>query len=811
MFSASKAGAPSGGYSISRSVRLRSSASAYFNRTPATATNRKTWTWSAWVKRGDIVDGSIFGAGTSNTNYFNIRFQPEYISIVSESPSLSIELRSTPVYRDPSAWYHIIFVLDTTQATASNRAKLYVNGIQVTAFGTSTYPSLNLDMLVNSTVTHYQGTGFVGSPFDGYLTDINFIDGQALTPSSFGVINSYGVWSPIKYSGTYGTNGFYLNFSDNSAATAAAIGKDSSGNGNNWTPNNISLTAGVTYDSMIDSPTTGSGSSNYCVMNPLFKSTLLSGLSDGNLKITGVATGNFYGGYTGSMFISSGKIYWEVKAISLFTTNGYFAGGIATNKYLSTETGGSIAYCPGGTTAGAGTGMNFYPSNTSSSLSLNGSTSVLTASYAAGDVMNFALDASTGKFWIGKNNTWLSSGNPSAGTNEIGTITGGTSYAPWFGCYITGDVWAINLGQQPFAYTPPTGFLSLNTYNLPTPTISNGASYMAATTYTGTGASLAISNTVNSVSFQPDFVWVKGRSGATDHALYDSVRGTTKDLVSNSTAAETTQATGLTAFGTGGFTVGALAKMNTSSATYVGWQWKAGTTSASNTNGSITSTVSVGAAQGFSVVTYTGTGANATVGHGLGVAPNMIILKVRSAVDNWQVYRSDFSSPANDYLQLNTTIAKATYGVGNGIWNGGATSSIFGVGPLSGVNGSGSTYVAYCFAAIAGYSAFGSYTGNGSADGAFVYLGFRPRYVMVKRTDTTNNWFEFDSSRDTYNVMGNYILANSADAEAGAGTIIDFLSNGFKWRALSAGVNASGGTYIYMAFAENPFKYSLAR
>jgi hypothetical protein len=337
------------------------------------------------------------------------------------------------------------------------------------------------------------------------------------------------------------------------------------------------------------------------------------------------------------------------------------------------------------------------------------------------------------------------------------------------------------------------------------PIIKKPNQHFDATLYTGTGATQTITN---AGGFQPDFVWVKGRSGATDHALYDSVGGTTKDLASNSTAAETTQATGLTAFGTGGFTVGALAKMNTSSATYVGWQWKAGGAAVTNTSGTISSQVSANPTAGFSVVTYTGTAANATVGHGLGVAPSMVIVKCRSSGGrDWPVYHIGIGN--TKYLALNDTVAAGTSA---SYWNNTSpTSSVFSLGSGGDVNTSAQTLVAYCFAPVAGYSAFGSYTGNGSADGPFVYLGFRPRYVMVKRTDTTNNWFEFDSSRDTYNVMGNYFLANSADAEAGAGTIIDFLSNGFKWRALSAGVNASGGTYIYMAFAENPFKFSNAR
>jgi hypothetical protein len=335
---------------------------------------------------------------------------------------------------------------------------------------------------------------------------------------------------------------------------------------------------------------------------------------------------------------------------------------------------------------------------------------------------------------------------------------------------------------------------------------------MAATTYTGTGASLTVANTVGSASFQPDWVWVKSRSAATDHALYDSVRGVQKQIESNTTTAETTETTGLTAFGSTGFTTGALAQMNTSAATYVAWQWKAGTTSSSNTNGSITSTVSVGATQGFSVVTYTGTGSTATVGHGLGVAPNMVMVKSRSnnTGDGFVIYHK--SLPSADYwLDLSTTGAQS--GPSSAVWNGTApTSTVFSIKTASGTNTNTYTYVAYCFSAVAGYSAFGSYTGNGSTDGTFVYTGFRPRFVMIKRTDSSPyNWVIGDTSRNTYNVATAQLSANLSDAENTSYMAIDFVSNGFKLRTTDGAYNASGGTYVYACWAENPFKFANAR
>jgi hypothetical protein len=369
---------------------------------------------------------------------------------------------------------------------------------------------------------------------------------------------------------------------------------------------------------------------------------------------------------------------------------------------------------------------------------------------------------------------------------------------------------AFNFGQRPFTYTPPTGFKALNTQNLPTPAISNGANYMAATTYTGTGATQTISNAVNGVSFQPDLVWAKSRNAVESNRLIDSVRGATLVLYSNLTNAETTEATGLTAFGSSGFTLGSGAP-NTSAVTYVGWQWNAGGSTVTNTNGSISAQVRANATAGFSVVTYTGTGANATVGHGLGVAPKMVIVKGRNGgTTNWPTYHISVGNTGT--LFLNATNAITTSSTQ---WNNTSpTSSVFSIGNSGDTNANTTAYVAYCFAEVAGYSKFGSYTGNGSADGPFVYLGFRPRWLMWKNASLgTENWGIIDTSRPNYNFNGNWLLfPNSSAAEATAASIrFDLLSNGFKVLNTNGDNNFNGSTIIYAAFAENPFKNSLAR
>ena len=340
------------------------------------------------------------------------------------------------------------------------------------------------------------------------------------------------------------------------------------------------------------------------------------------------------------------------------------------------------------------------------------------------------------------------------------------------------------------------------------PAITKPNQHFNATTYTGTGATQTITN---SGSMQPDFVWIKTRNqSGYGHELFDSVRGATKFLISNSTGAESTEATSLTAFNSNGFSVGAYGFINGSGDSIVGWQWKAGGTAVTNTTGTISAQVSANPTAGFSVVTYTGTGANATVGHGLGVALSMLILKRRNAVNNWPVWHIGYTGGAGYYTYLDLTNG---IGTASNMFNAtNPASTVFSVGTNDLTNGSGDTYVAYCFAPVAGYSAFGSYTGNGSADGPFVYTGFRPRFVMVKASSSSSNWFLWDTARNTYNATTTPLFPNGSAAEEATLYPIDVLSNGFKLRSTAGlGPNENALTYIYAAFAEAPFKFASAR
>jgi hypothetical protein len=796
MFPVLSANTLSTGYNLNNSLRFRLSASAYLNRTPASAGNRKTFTWSAWVKRGALNGGGtdmcLFNAGTTSPTYDGFRIKSDTISFF-QAGAASVNIESTQVFRDPSAWYHLVLAVDTTQATAANRVKIYVNGSQITAFGTANYPALNAEASINNNLVHNIAAQYANTSsssfFDGYMTEINFIDGQALTPSSFGSTNSTtGVWQPAKYTGTYGTNGFYLPFSDigQTVSSNVGLGKDFSGNSNYWVTNNISTTAGTTYDAMIDSPTLTSATvANYAVMNPVgvirTTSGALATFAGGNLNVSGGA--NWFYAYSSiAIPIGSGKYYAE---FTINTSGGsdYIAVGI--NPVV-----GSF----GATAHSSSEGGVWYSNNATKWL---GSTnSSYGASYTAGDVIGVAVDSGASTITFYKNNT--SQGSISFNSN----LTSNTFAL--LGVDMYNSSISANFGQRPFSYTPPTNFVALNTFNLPDSTIKKGNSYMNAVTYTGSASNVTVTS-----GFYPDLTWAKSRNNTYNNSLIDSNRGGNAVLFSNLTNAEST-VSGLATFSSTGVTylAGASGVNADASTNYVLWAWNAGAGStSSNTSGTITSTVSVNATAGFSIVTYTGTGANATVGHGLGIAPKMIIVKNKGSAVAWAVWHTSIAN--TQYLVLNTTAVATT---GATWWNSTSpTLSVFSVGTSTSTNASTNTYVAYCWAEIAGFSKFGSYTGNGSTDGIFVYLGFRPEFLMIKTTSQVNEWIIVDSARATSNVIGNYLLASTSAAEDSGYTLVDFVSNGFKMRNSFGGWNGSSENIIYMAFAENPFKNANAR
>lgn len=764
-------------------------------------------------------------AGTSSTNRFEVYIDngTDKLEIDLNNGAWVIDFISNAVFRDVSAWYHLVIAVDTTQ-TGTNQVKAYVNSVAQT-WSTSTSAAANTNTPVNSVAQHSIGYNHVTgvSLFDGYLAEYNFIDGYptvggttynattwaALNVSSlFGATDATtGVWKPIAYTGTYGTNGFYLKFNNTSA-----IGTDSSPNGNTWAATNIQVSnsALTTYDSMTDTPTPydngANGAGNYATLNTAYygSGTYLNG----NLEYNGPTAW----GTIPSTIQLPPSTKWYAEATVKGAANGNGSGNIYAGFGITPTSFSPSTVYPTFLSSGFWVGDNGWIYNFSSTGTNIG------AAFTTNDVIGLAIDTGANSYTVYKNGT-------SVGTGTLG-MTSGTpvnfSYCSYNNQY--GQM-ALNFGQRPFTYTPPSGFKALNTYNLPTPTIAAGNKYFDATLYTGNGTSQSITN---SGSFQPDLVWVKIRSTTASHCLYDAIRGVRAGLFSNLTNAETTEAAGvsLTAFNSNGFSLGTdnavTGSTNLNAATYVGWQWNAGGSTVTGyqpSGATIVSSVRANPTAGFSVVTWTGTGATgATVGHGLSILPNFVIIKKRNVSEFWYVAHSGSGQGINYayHFLLNTT--GALVGSNDPYYLSSQISTTSNVLVLAdgtannGGNQSGTTYVAYCWSAVAGYSAFGSYTGNGTAgDGPFCYTGFRPRYLLIKRTDSTSDWTILDSARDTYNVEQNVLWTDLTSAEAAAAQC-DFLSNGFKIRAGAGGANnISGGTYVYACFSENPFKYSLAR
>jgi hypothetical protein len=751
----------------------------------------------------------LFSCGTENTQ---VRFNAATDTLdVLFGGSTDGHLVTSQVFRDPSAWYHIVVEVDTTQVTSSNRCKIYINGEQVTAFGTETYPAQNYDTGINNTEAHNIGRSAFDSNrwFDGYLAEVHFTDGTAYAADDFGQLQ-YGVWTAKTPAVTYGTNGFYLAFAD-----SAAIGDDTSGNTNDWTPNNFAVS-----DVVADSPT-----NNFATFNATTPS--LSSLSNGNLQYAlstvcapatiGIATGKWYfEGLVASQNSAESSI-GVINDLSATVTVGATANGWGILVQSNANNG--QAYHAGGVTSSY-------------------------ATFTAGDIVMVAFDADAGKLWFGRNGTWFNSGDPAAGTGEIYSNLSGTIFPAFANRIGSGALQYANFGQDStfagnktaggnsdsnsvgdFAYAPPTDFLSVCTANLPAPAIdpaqqASPADYFNTVLYTGDGND---DRSITGVGFQPDFVWFKQRSAIRSHLLVDAIRGATQRLKSDTTGAEDNFADGCQAFESDGFQVGTNNTVNVSGGTYVTWNWKANGTGVANTDGTISSTVSTNTTSGFSIVSYTGNGsAGATVGHGLGVAPKLLIIKNRDASTNWRTYTTAVDGTM-DSLFLNDTSAKVDSGSSL------PTSTVFELGTNSDQNASGNDYVCYAFHSVEGFSKIGSYTGNGSADGPFVYTGFRPAFVMIKAVDNTvattyQSWKIIDSTRYDYNagIIPPALWANASYAEGARGNGStasyiarnDLLSNGFKLGGPSSyevETNQSGIQYIYMAFAESPFKYANAR
>jgi hypothetical protein len=822
------AGQATGGgeYQIERSVRFNAPDSAYLSRTPASSGNRKTWTLSFWVKftgkSAESGQNNIFGTAGSGTATTSHRLFIDSDALLFESASAIVRLLTSQVFRDYSAWYHIVLLFDTTQGTAADRQIFYVNGVRA-ATSTNTAPSLNTDYGINNTSLHNLGRIDFATPrySNIYLADIHFIDGQALTPSSFVTTDATtGQLIPKAYTGSYGTNGFKLDFSDNS--TAAALGTDTSSNGNTWTVNNISVTAGAGNDSLVDTPTNGSQEDtgvggevvgNYCTLNPL-KTTFsgdssLPSQSNGNLDVTG---GGGTSNTVGTIGVSSGKFYYETTLTATHDPNACIFGlGQSATAYSN-----NFGLRPSGSFGGTITSGSAF-------------------AFAIGDTVGIAYEPGVSATFYKNNNA----------SSFVASLSSGIWF-PWSQLGGTTVSAVYNFGQRPFVnQSVPSGFKALCTTNLPEPTIADGSTAMDVVTWSGDNAS---PRAISGLNLSPDFVWIKSRSDAAGHALFDAVRGTGNVLRSMDTSAEVANpAFGyVSGFNSDGFALTAgtypgyeSGDTNMTGRTYVAWTWDAGgepttdnvagagnvpTAGSAKINGANMTTalagsipatrLSANASAGFSVVTFTGPASAGfgSVGHGLNAKPKFIICKDRSNARNWGVYHESVITTDNKVLILNST--SAVFNSGTPTWDVSEINSTIFTPYFR--DDFGASYnannVAYCFTPVEGYSAFGSYTGNGSTDGPMIATMFRPRWILIKNSSATADWSLFDTARDSYNQALTLLAPNLSAADNVLGSGLDILSNGFKLRRdASPAINASSNTFVYAAFAESPFQYSRAR
>jgi len=733
-------------YSVPNSVIFNEGDTAYLNRTPGSASNRNTFTWSFWIKRGNLTShDNIFSAGTNSNNFTFGAFINDKIQFGDWSGSYGWNLVSNQVFSDPSIWYNVVFRYDDTQSTESNRVRIYVNGSQLTSYGTESYPSQNYgNTEVNNTVEHTIGRQTAGSGnndyFDGYMTEINLIDGQSLGPDSFGQLDaSTNKWIPKDTSGlTFGTNGFYLDM-EIAPGTGNGAGNDVSGNNNDFNENNLAAT-----DQVTDSPT-----NNHSTLNP--KQQNATGLSQGNLQFTTSSTST-HKMASATIPVTSGKWYCEVTCNAALGSNARIGIIPEDNDNYS------------GSDGHVGDDANSFAYVDSGVKESNNTQSSYGASYANGDVIAMALNLDDNELTFYKN------GSSQGAIN----ITSSKKYRFAASQYNAGGM-AFNFGQSSFSSTPPTGFSALTTDNLP---LSSGE--------------------------LSGFVWIKNRDATDNNMLFDAVRGIKKDIHSNSTDQQATNANTLTRFLKNGFEISNDNEVNTSAESYVAWQWLFDSlTTSTNDDGTVDSTIIANTTAGFSIAQWTHTtSGNYTVGHGLGATPKMIWVKTLDQGTNWGVYHSDIT--VGNRLILNTTAAQSSGYWGANTWN----STVFSIGSARDSNGS--TMIGYVFAEVEGFSSIGSFEGNSNADGSFVYTGFRPAFILTKNIDTTDQWGIRDSARNPFNVTDKLLNPNANTAETSSSTgFIDILSNGFKARSSDSNINTN--TLVYIAFAELPFKTSNAR
>ena len=805
-------------FQIDNSCIFDLAGSPLMTKSSTTVTGDTKFTFSAWVKRSNLAASGqhgIFGhrqdADDDNKNLqFGFYDDQLYCAFV-DSNTATVLKYTTPVFRDPAAWYHVVLSADSTDGTAADRIKFYVNGSRISTFsGTNTNPDQNETFLATSCtidVGRYTDTSANHKYFDGYMAEVHFLDGINKAGSDFGETNDEGVWIPKQYSGgSYGNNGFYLNFGDSSN-----LGNDANG-GTDLSETNIAAA-----DQSKDTPT-----NNQITFNPLHNQRSgADSITQGALIYNGPGTRTMI--TLTADIPPTGKWAVAFSASVVSTDAGWNFGITKTNDDDFVDAAGSNE------DVGANSGLNMSPSSSNIQINDNGGgggsidpDQAITTS----DEYWMAVDMANGKCHLGIYDdsadamVWFAAdagldGDPENGTNPTATISdmvGSLEYG-FAAAGSKGNANITLLKSTDIDGTTPVGFTYFeNISDFPEPTITDPSKYYQTALWTGNGSTQTITFGGNS-DMQPDLVWAKCRSSADAHVIQESNTGVgTAHALDRTDSDAVTDA--VTAFNSDGFALGdgselAFGTINTSTRTYASWNWKAGGSGSSNTTGTINTTkTSVDTTSGFGVSTYTGNGSDqATYGHGLGVQPSMIWTLSLTSSDHrtsscWRSGVTLFSE------QVGIDAVGDAFGAsnaGSGKVEGGS-STVFTLGTDPAVNGDGRLYMSMYFAEVDGFSRFSSYTGNANADGPFIYCGFAPELLILKVNRGGEEWIMFDRARDTHNPAENYLYPSADDAETtAAARQVDLLSNGFKVRGTDSNVNRNDIELMYAAFAGNPF------
>ena len=785
-----------------------------------TAIGSGDFTIEGWCNRADTGNQGIFqysdgalnsksgalGLGLYNSNFY--LYYGTSGALAGREVTASIPAINT--------WWHFAYV------RASGTITIYLNGTAVTTQSSTTdYTDTTL------VVGGYYSTSFL---WNGLISNFRAVKGTAVYTSNF---------TPPTAALTSISGTVLLNCQNSNVATsttgsnmtaqgdAVAINTsptdfndsfsgDRSGQGNSFIAANL-----ANYDVVKDSPT-----NNFCTMNALSNAHYVASITGGghtlkygNLRVDGQSDNN---GIAATIAIpSSGKWYWE------FTFNAAANGQRAMMFGI---------YAPEVANLAGGVGVDGWYALGSHNGDLYKASAEedFSGSFGTSDVLQVAVDMDNGAIYFGKNNTWANSGDPTSGASKTGAggtdlISSGYTWVPAVKLHWrdTAGTFFSNFGQSSafggtynslepqgnadandigdFYYAPPTGYLALCTANLSDPAIPLPSAHFNPVLYTGNGSTQSISG----VGHQPDLVWIKNRATTDSNKLTDVVRGVTKEFESDVYDAEETNADGLTAFASDGFALGDDDEYNTNNEAYVAWNWKANGSGSANTVGDVDTVVSANTAAGFSIVNWTGTNASdKSFGHGLSKDLDFVIIKA-AVGSNGGAWVTQSSATVNNYMYLHTSGAEgaATNFQVDITRSNDGTFHIGNHGTLNNIN---ADMIAYCFHSVAGYSSIGRYTGNNNADGPFVNLGFKPAFLLTRRTDVANSWHVLDNARSPENPANELLLWDTSAAED-TYINVDFLSNGFKVRFTHAAHNANGGTYLYMAFAESPFKYATAR